>query len=158
MVVETFANLGLVMDYPDKASEAEKSRIAERFGRAFNDEAKTQAAHRLRSGLGQMAIEAYLREVAAALSAPPVEFRIVARRVSATKAFETIEEVSKFLEGPRPDFRFDDPLIEFGYEITYSDGTDFQRDFPSLPELRAVHRQLAELSSHMAKVLGAGAT
>lgn len=153
MIVDSFTDLGLTVDYSDRASELEKIHVADTFASAFTRERKLSVAARLRSMFGRAAIESYLSEVVAALSAPPVEFRIVARHVSTARSFETIEEVSEFLESSALKFNFDDPVTEYRYEIAYSNGTVFQRDFSSLDELRLTHGQLAALSAHMAKVV-----
>ena len=54
-----FQPLGMQMDYPDKAPENEKQRLAEEFERQLTAKRKSQTADKLRALLGKPAINTY---------------------------------------------------------------------------------------------------
>jgi glutamine cyclotransferase len=61
--------------------------------------------------------------------------------------FESAEETSRFLDNPQFDFA---SLSEsYAYEITYSDGTTFERDVSTLDQLRELHRRIERLVGHV---------
>lgn len=152
-VIETFRTLGLEMDYDDRAKEDTKAGIANAFEKGLNEEIKLKAASTLRSIIGELAVRAYVASVQAALSSAPLEFRIVGHLLSAPMVFASFEEVSSFLASSTPSFEFTDPTKRFSYQVSYSDGTEFERELRSLEELKELHQQITALVAHMAKCL-----
>jgi hypothetical protein len=69
------------------------------------------------------------------------------QRQSKPVVFESIPEASKFLK--EPTFDFDSPTEDFIYEITYSDGYEFERPVRSLKDLRKLHRDIDRLAQHI---------
>jgi hypothetical protein len=63
--------------------------------------------------------------------------------------FESIREATEFLKSPK--FDFEAPVENFIYEITYSDGTDFERPVATLDELRTLHQQIERLAQHVSE-------
>ena len=104
----------------------------------------------MRTLLGSPAINTYLDRVRAALGAIPQEIRFLARRDSAPRVFETIPEATSFLK--TPDFDFGNPTERYVYQITYSNGAEFERQVDSLDDLRRLHEQTDKLAAHMASL------
>ncbi len=46
-----------------------------------------------------------------------------------------------------------EPKNSYLYQITYSDGTEFEKAIGSMEKLRDLHRQIELLTSHMNKIL-----
>jgi hypothetical protein len=149
-MIAAFSASGMHIDYLDKAPEEEKQRLVQQFESRLTQKAKGTAANKLRDLLGKPAISTYLDRVRAALGAIPQEIRFIARRDSVPRVFETIGDATAFLD--KPDFDFNSPLESYVYEITYSDGTEFERPVGSLEELRASHQQTDLLASHIASL------
>ncbi|MCC6125907.1 MAG: hypothetical protein IT426_13155 [Pirellulales bacterium] len=149
-VIAAFSALKMQMDYPDRASEAEKQDLAQRFLQSLTEKMRSKAAGKLRNLLGKAAINTYLDRVRAVLGATPQEIRFLARHYSAPRIFATISAASAFLK--KPDFDFRNPTETYVYQITYSNGTEFERVVDSLDYLRQLHEQAEKLASHIASL------
>ena len=149
-VIAAFSAMKMQMDYPDRAGEDEKQRLAQEFEKQLTSNGKRKAADQLRALLGKPAINTYLDRVRAALGATPQEIRFLARHDSAPRVFETIPEATRFLK--KPDFDFADPTERYLYQITYSNGAEFERQVDSLDDLRRLHEQTDKLAAHMASL------
>ena len=149
-VIAAFSALGMQMEYPDRAPEEEKQRLAQEFGERLTTQTRRKAADKLRALLGKPAINTYLDRVRAALGAIPQEIRFLARHDSAPRVFETIPDATAFLQSP--DFDFGNPTETYVYQITYSNGAEFERQVDSLEDLRRLHEQTDKLASHMASL------
>jgi hypothetical protein len=150
-IVSAFARYKLQIDYPDKLPEAKKAELADAFARGLTARVKRGAAAKLRELVGETSLNSYVDRVRAALGALPQEIRFFARRQSRPAVFETIAEATAFLANP--EFDFSAPVESFVYEITYSDGTEFERPVGSLDELRSLHQQIERLSQHMSSLV-----
>jgi hypothetical protein len=146
-IVEAFSAIGLQMDYPDRLPEPEKALLASTFSRMLTRKRKMQAAAKLRSLVGEPSITTYVDRVRAALGALPQEIRIISRRNSAAVVFERIEDATEFLLQPM--FDFSKPTETYLYEITYSDGSEFERDVATLDELKQLHVAIDRLAKHV---------
>jgi hypothetical protein len=146
-IVDAFAASGAQIDYADRASEAAKAALAAAFQTAVSDPVKAEVATRLRQLVGAASINTYVDRVRAALGALPQEMRFVARKESKAAVFETIAEATAFLDNPT--FDFAQPAETFNYEITYTDGTEFERPACSIEELKQLHRQIERLANHL---------
>lgn len=62
----------------------------------------------------------------------------------------TIPDATEFLKSP--DFDFGNPTETYVYQITYSNGAEFERQVDSLEELRRLHEQTDLLAAHMASL------
>ena len=149
-VIASFAAIGMQVDYPDKAPEDEKQRLVREFEGALTNRAKRKAADKLRALLGKPAIDTYVDRVRAARGAIPQEIRFFARHDSAPRIFETIPGATEFLKSP--DFDFGNPAETYLYQITYSNGAEFERQVDSLEGLRRLHEQTDLLAAHMASL------
>lgn len=148
MVIRTFADIGMVMDYADKLPEPEKAQIAKSFKRALTDERKREATTRLRGLLGQVVVTGYVNKVYGALSALPIEISFIAQNNSARVEFASIAAATEFLKNPR--FDFSTQTQSFRYRIVYSDSYDFERPVESLAGLRELHDEIVKLENHLA--------
>jgi hypothetical protein len=146
-IVAAFEALRLVMDYPDSASEAAKVSVLRAFETKFTPKMRTKAAAKVRELVGQPTLDSYVARVRGALGALPQEIRFIERHSSAPAVFESVREASAFLENPA--FDFGDPLQSFVYQITYSDGSEFERAVQSIEDLRALHGEIERLAQYV---------
>lgn len=146
-IVSAFDKQKLQLDYPDKLPEEQKAVLADTFERGLTPEVKKQAAATLRELVGETSINTYVDRVRAALGALPQELRFIAQRQSKPVVFESIPEATEFLKDPT--FDFGAPVEGFLYEITYSDGTEFERPVGTLDDLRDLHCQIERLAQHV---------
>jgi hypothetical protein len=146
-IIEAFAENGLIMDYPDKLSEEEKAKLAEDFGNSFDLETKKQVFDTLKEVIGKATIQSYKSKIKSSLSALPQEIRFQEASKSEYQSFESIKKATDFLKNP--DFEYEEGDESYYYEITYSDGYEFQREVDSLTKLRELHTELVKLINHM---------
>jgi len=152
-IIDAFLEHGLQMDYPDKLPEAQKAKLANAFQKALTPAIKRKAAATLRKLIGETSINTYVDRVLAALGALPQELRFIAQHQSTPVVFESIPEATQFLVKPKFDFS---ELIETViYQITYSDGTEFERQVATLEELRTLHTAIDRLARHVTAIASA---
>ncbi len=146
-IVSAFEKNGLQIDYPDRLPEPEKAKLADALEAGLTPTKKTDTAATLRQLVGEVSLKTYVDRVRAALGALAQEIRIIAQRESKPAVFETIEDATAFLRDPKFDFS---TLEEnFVYQITYTDGTEFERMLDTLNEVKALHREIERLATHM---------
>ncbi len=150
-IVSAFQKHSLQIDYPDKLPEPKKARLADAFERGLTEPIRAQVAGTLRALIGDTSIATYVDRVRAALGALPQEIRFISQWQSKPVIFESITEATKFLK--RPTFDFDSPHESYVYEITYSDGTEFERLVGTLDEVRELHREIDRLAKHVAGLM-----
>jgi hypothetical protein len=146
-IVKAFSACGLIMDYPDKAPEDEKAGILEYFKANFTIDKKKKVCKKLITSIGKATIESYVDRVRAALSALPQEIRFILRHNSAPIVFESLDDATTFLNNPT--FNMKNPQESYLYQITYSDGYEFEKTVGTLEELRVLHSQINVLATHM---------
>jgi hypothetical protein len=149
-IVSAFKACGLVMDYPDKLAEDDKAEIVEKFDKEFSEKKKKEVQQSLLGLIGDAAIKSYVDRVSASLSALPQEIRFILRQDSSPIIFESVNEASKFLKSPT--FNMTEPTESYIYQITYSDGSEFEKAVENLGELRDLHEQIKHLTTHMNKL------
>jgi hypothetical protein len=146
-IVTAFQLCGLNMDYPDKLPEDEKAKIVERFEAQFDSSKKYEVQEALYRLVGDATIKSYGDRVRASLSALPQEIRFVLRHDSQPITFETVTAATDFLKAPR--FNMTSPIESYLYQVTYSDGSEFEKSVSTLDELRKLHNQIEILTEHM---------
>jgi hypothetical protein len=146
-IVEAFARHGLVMDYPDSASEQAKARLASSFEQDFTSEKRLAVAATLVALVGQAAVTSYVDRVRAKLSALPQEIRLILRHESSPLVFNSMDGVTAFLRAPT--WQMSDPRAAYLYQATFSDGSEFERTLNSVDALRELHRQMEALAAHV---------
>lgn len=146
-IVSAFKKCDLIMDYPDKLPEDDKASIVNAFEKKFSKNKKRDVRDALIELIGMAAINSYVDRVRAILSALPQEIRFILRHDSSPIIFESVAEASNFLESPK--FNMNSPTENYHYEITYSDGSEFENTVSSVQELRSLHVQIAMLTKHM---------
>ena len=149
-IVNAFDSCGLIMDYPDKLPEAEKANIVEKFDKHFTVSKKKAVQKSLIKLVGQATIESYVDRVRATLSALPQEIRFILRHESMPIAFESVAAATDFLKSPN--FKMISPIESYLYQVTYSDGSEFEKSVDDLGELRKLHGQIVILTEHMNKL------
>lgn len=146
-IVNAFSAHKLMMDYPDSAPETDKYAIAETFSKKFNHKKKIQVNKTLLSLVGETVMNSYLDRVRAKLSALPQEIRLILRHDSMPVVFESVMDAGAFLDTPHFDMLT--PRESYAYEITYSDGSEFEKSVDTLEALRQLHMEITLLTSHM---------
>lgn len=146
-VIESFRAFELQVDYPDRSSEQVKRKLSSTFTKSMTPDLSRKVADRLRELVGDVTLDSYVHRVRAALGALPQEFRFICKNSSAPQTFESIESASSFLRNPT--FDFSASTESYLYEITYSDGTEFEREVATLDELRTLHNQIDQLATHI---------
>jgi hypothetical protein len=149
-VVQAFRQVGLTVDYPDDAPEAEKARLATAFERRFTTDKHPEVAQRLIDLLGQPAVTSYVDRVRAKLSALPEEIRLILRHESTPIVFRSLDEVSAFLENPS--FTMNTPRTTYVYQVTYTDGSEFEETIFTISKLKELHNELRLLCDHMVQL------
>ncbi|SEI87332.1 hypothetical protein SAMN05421831_11444 [Allopseudospirillum japonicum] len=150
-IVQAFADCGLVVDYPDKLAEEQKSELVNNFENGFTPEKKIEVKNKLHDLVGITAINGYVDRVRSTLSALPQEIRFILRHDSQPISFESVVEASEFLESPS--FKMDSPIETYIYEVTYTDGSEFIKEVDTLEELRSLHDEIQLLEKHMRELL-----
>lgn len=64
--------------------------------------------------------------------------------------FRSVDEVADFLENPS--FEMDSPQESYLYQITYSDGTEYETKVETVDGLNDLNAQLQRLTQHMANL------
>jgi len=146
-VIEAFSINGIAIDYSDTASEEAKQPIASAFETRITSRKRRAVARTLVNLIGKPAIDSYVDRVRARLSALPQEIRLILRHESAPIVFKSLDAVSDFLRDPI--FRMDEPQANYIYEVTYSDGTEFERNVASIEALKELHAQVEALAAHV---------
>ncbi len=149
-IVSAFSSCGLVMDYPDKLPEKEKAKIVKKFDRQFSAKKKNEVQQALCEGIGKPTITSYIDRIRATLSALPQEIRLILRHDSMPVTFETVEKATIFLKSPN--FHMASPMESYLYQVTYSDGSEFEKSVSSLDGLKLLHEQIEILTKHMNKL------
>ena len=143
-IVNAFLSCGLIMDYPDKLAEDEKATIVEKFDSEFSDQKKKEVQKSLLNLIGTVAIDSYVDRLRARLSALPQEIRLVLRYDSSPIVFESVDEASIFITSPS--FNMNNPTESYLYQITYSDGTEFEKAVEDVESLKLLHEQITCLN------------
>ena len=151
-VVAAFAENDLIVDYPDKIDESHKEQIVLEFEANFSKEKKDDVARSLVELLGKATVDSYTDRVRSKHSALPQQIRLVLRQDSAPVVFEVIMAATEFLENPT--FSMDDPTESYLYQVTYSDGSEFESMVDSVDELRTLHGHISDLVEHMNRLSG----
>lgn len=149
-IVEAFSMAGFNIDYDDRATEETKNEIAKIFQDKLDPKTASEVALKLREAVGEGAFTGFIHTVVSSLSAQPVEIEIRQATLSEPAIFRSIEEAAEFLVAPS----FTPTGIETGYtyKVTYSDGSEFFRETPTLKALKQLNAQLLELLNHMDSV------
>lgn len=146
-IVKAFEANGLIMDYPDSTDEDSKWQIASKFEAYFSMQKKEEVVTSLIELMGKATVSSYTDRVRSKLSALPQEIRFILQQVSKPIIFESLVEATRFLQTPI--FTMVDPQKIYLYQITYSDGSEFERTVMSIDELRDLHGQITALAEHM---------
>lgn len=150
-VVEAFRRNDLEIDYPDRLHEDEKRLLASAFIQKFTPAKRELVTDTLVDLVGKVAVDSYVDRVRARLSALPQEIRLILCHESDPLVFSTVSEVTNFLE--HPVFAMDNPVESYLYQVTFSDGSEFERVVSSLEGLKSLHQQMTLLADHMTRLL-----
>ncbi len=146
-IVNAFDACGLTMDYPDKLPEDKKAAIAAKFVKHFTVSKRKAVQQALIESVGPATIKSYVDRVRATLSALPQEIRFILRHDSMPIAFESVAAATDFLKSPN--FNMTSPIESYLYQVTYSDGSEFEKSADDLGDLKNLHEQIAILTEHM---------
>jgi hypothetical protein len=149
-IIQAFAEEGLTIDYPDRLPETDKAKIARDVTRRFTARKKKHVRDKLVELIGAVPINSFIERVHASLAALPQEIRVIVRHDSDPFRFDTVDAATKFLKAPK--FEMTDPNESYVYQITYTDGSEFERNAGDVDELRELHNQIVTLVNHMTRL------
>lgn len=152
-VLKAWKDEGVVIDYPDKSSEAEKQQIVARVEATLvkDTELKKRVATRLFTRIGKASLEGFTSRVFSILSAAPQEFTVYTQETR-PQVFATLAEITSFLSAPEPAESLGEMERSYRYEVLFGDGDVFFRDGLQWHELGTLHSELKVLIDHMAAV------
>lgn len=152
-IIPAFGEEGFTIDYPDTMPESEKARIVRPLcSTKFNRTKRECIRDRLAALIGKPAIDSFVQCVRSALSALPQEIRLIVRHDSQPLRFESVEAASQFLAQPR--LIMNDPTESYVYQVTYVNGSEFERNVGELTALKQLHEDIAVLTTHMSRLSG----
>lgn len=149
-IVEAFQANDLVIDYNDQVPERDKAFLVAKLIEKFNGDIPRDVSISLNDVCGKAVTEGYKDRIRSALSALPVEIRIIEAQVSTTQNFNSIEAVNDFLKNPK--FDYDDPSRTYKYVVSYSDGSCFETDFLSLFKITEIHNMTSDYVKHIGDI------
>ncbi len=150
-LIKAFEINKLIIDYPDKTPESEKALIVKNFERQFTKSKKIEVCNELKRLIGAATINSFTQRVKAKLSALPQEIRFILRQDAYPIVFESVSDATNFLKNPA--FKMTNPRESYVYQITFSDGSEFERSILDMSELKALHKTITILTTHMEKLL-----
>lgn len=148
-IIEAFKSIEITIDYPDNLPELEKNVLAYDLELKFTEEAQIVAAKNLKNIVGHSAFNSFKQRIESSLKAQPQEIRIYSLSKSEAVVFDCIAQASEFLISDTPIFPSDNSSIQYEYEVTFSDGTEFSRSVFSIDEARMINEQLLTLVNHI---------
>ncbi|MBE0538008.1 MAG: hypothetical protein IH624_20290 [Phycisphaerae bacterium] len=150
-IVQAFSEEGFTIDYPDTLPEREKAKIVRPLASTkFKREKQQRIRDRLIELVGKPSIDSFVQRVRSVLSALPQEIRLIVRHDSSPLRFESVQAASEYLAAPN--LAMSDPTESYVYEITYTDGSEFERNVAELAALKQLHEEIAVLTKHMSRL------
>lgn len=153
-IVEVWEDNGIVIDYPDKLPEAQKSRLVEDAMSkiAADGELKQRVADTLWARLGPTEKARMTDTVRSRLSALPRAYAIdVVDYIHVD--FTTRADVQAFLEEGEPGSLDGESEREYRYSIEFGDGDTFERTGLAWHELIELHDNVGRLVTHVEGLL-----
>jgi hypothetical protein len=149
-IIRAFADVNIVIDYPDNLTEESKLQLVKNLQRRSNEKIEIAAAKALVDGTGKSNFKSFEKKVEAALSALPLEISFKEAKYSETVTFNSVDEATQFLESPK--FSYDNSHKSFVYQVVYSDGYKFEREGLGWGNLKTLHHELLTLVRHVSKL------
>jgi hypothetical protein len=148
-VLEAWKAEGVIIDYDDKAAEAEKSKVASAAFAAIREDPsrRKRIAERFLELVSPKSVEAFQLQVHATLSAIPRRY-VILRRDTSSYEFTELREVDAFFQNSSPEAR-QELTASFAYRVEFGDGDVFFRDELSWEAIKELHGQLRRLVDHM---------
>ena len=151
-IINSFAQLGLEIDYVDSLPEVSKNKLVQNLQEKFTETKQIQAATLLRQVAGESAFAAFKQKIIASLCATPQEIRIYVLQKSEPAIFKTLAEASAFLNSKKPAFIPTIDVEQYEYEVVFSDGSEFGRSLSTLAKVIETNTQLSILVTHMQSI------
>lgn len=149
-LLDAFRAYGLEADYPDQSTESEKLRIASEFEAKFTPHIKSLVATHLLGFQGRTTVDSYVNRIRGKLSVLPQEFRFILRNDYPPVVFEDVKSATEFLLSPS--YPASPLTTSYIYQVSYSDGSEFEKPVATLDELRLLHDQITVLVNHMSQL------
>ncbi len=149
-ILDSWSVHGLEIDYPDRSTEEEKSRIVNKVCSQLeqNPNLYPAVANSLFNIVGKANINAYKQRLISLLGATPLTYSIIVERLSNPYIFDTYIELEEFLSNGEPTtIEYND--TSYNYEVVFGDGDSFNRDGLSWKEVVDLHNKLKKLIVHM---------
>ncbi|KQI67604.1 hypothetical protein AN189_14935 [Loktanella sp. 3ANDIMAR09] len=151
-IVKAFEKLGLIIDYPDSMSEADKLGLVNKLDELLTTDAKNAAFEELKKTVGLGSFRAFQTKISSSLSAMPQEIRLFVLTRTGPVVFQTTDEVRKFLYSDIDWSELGDAECEYVYDVIYTDGSEFSVTASGIDELKELHDQVETLQRHMSNL------
>lgn len=151
LVLQSWSDSGLNIDYADKASEAVKAVICDNVKDKLNPEIRQAIAKNLRDTLGETEIKSYKDRIKSSLASLPQSYRLIYQKQSIEYKFDDAKKVVAHLSNQFNEIAWDGNLY-LSYQIEFSDGREFERDYLTIENALSLHNQMNDLVEHMKKV------
>jgi hypothetical protein len=154
-IIEAWAEEGLVIDYPDRSSEAEKTAVLRPLARAEgNPSLMNLIAGNLFKIIGFSNITSLKAGIVAKLNSLPSSVAIVIQETSDPIVFTDFREAGKaIIDQPAPAFPDGQRSTLYGYAVSFTNGDLFERSDLTWGELQTLQKRLEALVNHVERIV-----
>ncbi|NMP32557.1 hypothetical protein HII17_13405 [Thalassotalea sp. M1531] len=150
-IYASWAKAGIPMEHGEKASEEEKSKIAEFAVSKINKASKKVIFDNLISTIGQSVFNSYIDKIKAGIAAIPIEYKITSIFVGKTVAFTEFQDVVDYIKNSAVYKDKDIAEQLYRYEAVFSDGKIFERLDLTTDEALLLHSSVGKVSDFFDK-------
>ncbi|MEO0683614.1 MAG: hypothetical protein AAFY76_00855 [Cyanobacteria bacterium J06649_11] len=150
-IIDAWMNCGLVVDYPDRSSEEEKSKLTKLVTDKINSEPTTlkKVADELVRLVTPATIKGYKDRLIASIGSTPQRFVIQIQTKSLPIEFSSHEDANDFFEAEEPNMVDVADSQTYSYQVHFFNGDEFQRENLEWSEIRELHNDLRDLVLHL---------
>ncbi|MFP4093564.1 MAG: hypothetical protein ACLFUB_03695 [Cyclobacteriaceae bacterium] len=146
-IVDAWLQHGLTIDYPDKSSEEEKAKIAEKVITRIrkDEELLSKISSTLVEIIKPKSIDSFCMRLIGKIGASPQKYLIQIQSKSKPILFEKYSDVDEFLGNSEPNVVKFEKTQYYGYHVDFTDGDEFFRENLTWIELKKLHEDLKQL-------------
>ena len=155
-IIQAWGKSGIQIDYPDGASEKEKSILVTKAMEKLKQKNKEEEiAKNLYSICGNAVFESYKERLKATLSSIPISYSLTSVYSGRKNQFNKHEDAESYLKGFDDSKNIDskDFSHKVTYEAVYSDGAFFEREGLDISEALDLHSEVGRVSDYFKKIL-----
>ncbi len=146
-IISAWRNNGVIIDYHDKADEAEKHKIATAVEESIQKDGDLlrKIAKELIKLINPASIKSYQQKLVGIIGAIPQSYSIQVQSKSKPIVFGDYSQVNDFLHNQEPEIGDFDVDQFYSYRVRFFDGDEFYRDNLSWEQLSELHFSLGDL-------------